>query len=231
MTFARRKAWSAGQTRNWGGTQDRLTPAELVAGLKQHSTHGEGELSGRSTNQHHDQLTTNCKLHSNGANGKSCTRIFGFHEFSCICLRKWWALQVKIPHEYCCIVVSFYRKRYSKNWGLTYISVKMQEFKIGVITLLMPPRYIFLPEPLLSERKEKTRLSKATINTSLSTILENVDLQSKKKVFSRITGKMVLKKHWKSAPEKRVNYSKNLLNIVFRIALTCFSALCKAELA
>ena len=156
MTFARRKAWSAGQTRNWGGTQDRLTPAELVAGLKQHSTYGEGELSGRSTNQHHDQLTTNCKLHSNGANGKSCTRIFGFHEFSCICLRKWWALQVKIPHEYCCIVVSFYRKRYSKNWGLTYISVKMQEFKIGVITLLMPPRYIFLPEPLLSERKEKT---------------------------------------------------------------------------
>jgi len=90
----------------------------------------------------------------------------------------------------------------------------MQEFKIGVITLLMPPRYIFLPEPLLSERKEKTRLSKATINTSLSTILENVDLQSKKKVFSRITGKMVLKKHWKSAPEKRVNYSKNLLKTI-----------------
>ena len=78
----------------------------------------------------------------------------------------------------------------------------MQDFKIGVITLLMPPRYMFLPELLLSEMKVKTLSSKTNKNTSLSTILENVDLQSKKKVFSRITGKMVIKKHWKSTPEK-----------------------------
>ena len=86
----------------------------------------------------------------------------------------------------------------------------MQEFEIGVITLLMPPRYMFLPELLVSERTVKTLQSKANEKLSLSTILENVDLQSKKKVFSCITGKMVLKKHWKSAPEKRMNYRRNL---------------------
>ena len=48
----------------------------------------------------------------------------------------------------------------------------MQDFKIGVITLLMPPRYMFLPELLLSERKVKTLKLKANKNTILSTGLE-----------------------------------------------------------